>query len=104
MKIMREPLVKDKKVRAEISNFYGCQRAQFVYHVIFAITKNPDGPNWVYRSFDYRKDAEKLVKMVEEGTTVLNTMIGIIHKRPILETAKKYAAEFQEEHSGKRNP
>ena len=49
-------------------------------------------------------EVEKLVKMVEEGTTVLNTMIGIIHKRLILETAKKYAAEFQKGHSEKRNP
>ena len=47
-------------------------------------------------------EVEKLVKMVEEGTTVLNTMIGIIHKRLILETAKKYAAEFQEGQSSKR--
>jgi DNA-binding transcriptional MerR regulator len=42
-------------------------------------------------------EAEKLIKMVEEGTTVLNTMIGIIHKRLMLETTKKYALELKEE-------
>jgi len=40
---------------------------------------------------------DKLIRMVEEGTAVLNTMIGIIHKRLILETTQKYAAEFQKE-------
>ncbi len=39
---------------------------------------------------------EEMVKMVEDGTTVLNTMIGLIRKRLILKTVKEYAAAYKE--------
>ena len=39
---------------------------------------------------------DEMVHMVEEGTPVLNTIIGLIRKRFILETVKKYAAAFSE--------
>ena len=39
---------------------------------------------------------KQLIKIVEEGTTITNTMIGVIHKKLIVETVKKYAAEFQD--------
>ena len=39
---------------------------------------------------------EEMVKMVEDGTMVLNTMIGIIRKRLILKTVKEYAAAYKE--------
>jgi DNA-binding transcriptional MerR regulator len=46
---------------------------------------------------------DDMVHMVEEGTPVLNTIIGLIRKRLILETVKKYAAAFSESgDSGKR--
>jgi hypothetical protein len=39
---------------------------------------------------------EKLTKMVEEGTIILNSMIGLIRKKLIVETVRRYTAEFQE--------
>ncbi len=39
---------------------------------------------------------DEMVRMVEEGSQVLNTMIGLIHRRLILETVRKYASEFKE--------
>jgi DNA-binding transcriptional MerR regulator len=39
---------------------------------------------------------DEMVHMVEEGTPVLNTIIGLIRKRLILETVKNYAAAFSE--------
>jgi DNA-binding transcriptional MerR regulator len=39
---------------------------------------------------------DEMVKMVEEGTMVLNTMIGLIRKRLILKTVKEYAAAFKD--------
>jgi DNA-binding transcriptional MerR regulator len=43
-----------------------------------------------------RISVDEMVHMVEEGTPVLNTIIGLIRKRLILETVKKYAASFSE--------
>lgn len=37
---------------------------------------------------------DEMVKMVEEGTPVLNTMIGLIRKRLILKTVQDYAAAY----------
>jgi len=39
---------------------------------------------------------DEMVKMVEEGTTVLNTMIGLIRKRLILNTVREYAAAYKD--------
>lgn len=39
---------------------------------------------------------EKLTKMVEEGTIILNSMIGLIRKKLIVETVRRYTSEFQE--------
>lgn len=39
---------------------------------------------------------EKLTKMVEEGTIILNSMIGLIRKKLIVETVRRYTTEFQE--------
>jgi len=39
---------------------------------------------------------EKLTKMVEEGTIILNSMIGLIRKKLIVETVRRYTEEFQE--------
>jgi len=39
---------------------------------------------------------DEMVHMVEEGTPVLNTIIGLIRKRLILETVRTYAAAFSE--------
>jgi DNA-binding transcriptional MerR regulator len=39
---------------------------------------------------------EKLTKMVEEGTVILNSMIGLIRKKLIVETVRRYTEEFQE--------
>jgi len=39
---------------------------------------------------------EKLTKMVEEGTIILNNMIGLIRKKLIVETVRRYTTEFQE--------
>jgi len=39
---------------------------------------------------------EKLTKMVEEGTVILNSVIGLIRKRLIVETVRRYSAELQE--------
>jgi DNA-binding transcriptional MerR regulator len=39
---------------------------------------------------------DDMVKMVEEGTMVLNTMIGLIRKRLILITVKEYAAAYKD--------
>jgi DNA-binding transcriptional MerR regulator len=41
-------------------------------------------------------NVDEMVRMVEEGAQVLNTMIGLIHKRLILETVRTYAAAFGE--------
>ncbi|MEW6443050.1 MAG: MerR family transcriptional regulator [bacterium] len=35
-------------------------------------------------------------RMVEEGTQLLNTMMGLIHKRLIVETVERYTVEFRE--------
>jgi DNA-binding transcriptional MerR regulator len=43
-----------------------------------------------------RITVDQMVKMVEEGTPVLNTIIGLIRKRLILETVRKYASAFSE--------
>jgi len=37
---------------------------------------------------------DEMVRMVEEGSQVLNTMIGLIHKRLIMETVRTYASAF----------
>jgi len=39
---------------------------------------------------------DEMIQMVEEGTTVINTMIGLIRKRLILKTVKEYAAAYKE--------
>jgi len=39
---------------------------------------------------------DEMVKMVEEGTMVLNIMIGLIRKRLILKTVKEYAAAYKD--------
>jgi DNA-binding transcriptional MerR regulator len=39
---------------------------------------------------------EKLTKMVEEGTVILNSMIGLIRKKLIVETVRRYSHDFQE--------
>ena len=39
---------------------------------------------------------DEMVKMVEEGTMVLNTMLGLIRKRLILITVKEYAAAYKD--------
>ncbi len=39
---------------------------------------------------------DEMVEMVEEGTAVLNTMIGLIRKRLILKTVTEYAAAFKD--------
>ena len=39
---------------------------------------------------------EKLTKMVEEGTIILNSMIGLIRKKLIVETVRRYTTEFQQ--------
>lgn len=39
---------------------------------------------------------DEMVEMVEEGTAVLNTMIGLIRKRLILKTVKEYAAAYKD--------
>lgn len=39
---------------------------------------------------------EKLTKMVEDGTVILNSMIGLIRKKLIVETVKRYTDEFKE--------
>ncbi len=39
---------------------------------------------------------EELTKMVEEGTLILNHIIGLIRKKLIVETVRRYASEFQE--------
>jgi DNA-binding transcriptional MerR regulator len=41
-----------------------------------------------------RITVDEMVQMVEEGTPVLNTIIGLIRKRFILETVRKYASAF----------
>lgn len=38
---------------------------------------------------------DKLTKMVEEGTIILNSMIGLIRKKLIVETVKRYSDELQ---------
>ena len=43
-----------------------------------------------------RISVDEMVHMVEEGTPVLNTIIGLIRKRLILETVRTYAAAFSE--------
>lgn len=43
-----------------------------------------------------RIGVDRLTKMVEDGTVILNTMIGLIRKKLIVETVKRYSAEFQE--------
>ena len=39
-------------------------------------------------------EINQMIKMVEEGTSILNTMIGIIHRRLILETVEAYSKEY----------
>lgn len=43
-----------------------------------------------------RISVDEIVNMVEEGTPVLNTIIGLIRKRLILETVRNYASVFSE--------
>ncbi len=43
-----------------------------------------------------RVGVDKLTKMVEEGTIILNSVIGLIRKKLIVETVSRYTAEFQE--------
>jgi hypothetical protein len=38
---------------------------------------------------------DEMVEMVEEGTGILNTMIGLMRKRLILKTVKIYAAALK---------
>ena len=38
---------------------------------------------------------DEMIQMVEEGTMVINTMIGLIRKRLILKTVKDYAAVYK---------
>ena len=39
---------------------------------------------------------EKLTRMVEEGTVILNAVIGLIRKKLIVETVGRYSSEFRE--------
>jgi DNA-binding transcriptional MerR regulator len=43
-----------------------------------------------------RVGVEKLTKMVEDGTMIMNSIIGLIRKKLIVETVRRYTAEFQE--------
>jgi len=43
-----------------------------------------------------RVTIDEMVHMVEEGTPILNTIIGLIRKRIIVETVRNYAAAFSE--------
>ena len=43
---------------------------------------------------------DEIVRMVEEGTPLLNTMIGLIHKRLIVQTTRRYAEAFEGEEPG----
>jgi DNA-binding transcriptional MerR regulator len=51
-----------------------------------------------------RISVDQMVQMVEEGTPVLNTIIGLIRKKLILETVKKYAAAFTDSENTKIKP
>lgn len=42
-----------------------------------------------------RIDPGEVVRMVEEGATISNVMLGLIRKRLIVETVRKYAEEFR---------
>lgn len=44
---------------------------------------------------------DDMVRMVEEGTAVSNVMLGLIRKRLIVETVRKYAAEFRVKHAAR---
>ncbi len=39
--------------------------------------------------------AAKIAGMVEEATSILNTMMGVMHKKLIVETTSKYSLEFR---------
>jgi hypothetical protein len=39
---------------------------------------------------------KEVIKMVEEGTAMGNTIMGVIRKKLIVETVRSYAAEFQD--------
>jgi hypothetical protein len=41
-------------------------------------------------------DIKEVIRMVEEGTAIGNTMISVIRKKLIVETVRRYAAEFQD--------
>jgi DNA-binding transcriptional MerR regulator len=43
-----------------------------------------------------RVGAERLTNMVEQGTILLNSIIGLIRKKLIVETVRRYTSEFQE--------
>jgi DNA-binding transcriptional MerR regulator len=43
-----------------------------------------------------RVGAERLTNMVEQGTILLNNIIGLIRKKLIVETVRRYTSEFQE--------
>lgn len=45
-----------------------------------------------------------LAKMVEDATGILNTMMGIIHKRLIVETVRKYTEAFRQQIQAKERP
>mgnify|MGYP005837460301 FL=1 len=45
-----------------------------------------------------------LAKMVEEATGILNTMMAIMHKRLIVETARKYTEAFRQQVQAKQRP
>jgi DNA-binding transcriptional MerR regulator len=40
-------------------------------------------------------DPDEIVRMVEEGTAISNVMLGLIRKKLIVETVRRYAAEFR---------
>ena len=42
-------------------------------------------------------DIEEIVRLLEEGLPLLNTMIGLIHKRLIIQTTRRFAEAFQKE-------
>ena len=44
-------------------------------------------------------EIEEIVRLVEEGIPLLNTMIGLIHKRLIIQTTHRFAESFRKEDS-----
>ncbi len=45
---------------------------------------------------------QKLPAMVEEATAILNTIMGLFHKKLIVETARRYTLEFRGQGSGSK--